>query len=417
MPRTLASLALAAVVLAGCTAAPLGDLTIDPSGPQRVAAGATLDFDAAPAPAGLVWSVDGVAGGTAATGTIDASGTYAAPARLLDGPIAVSVGARDAADATRSASVAVTAYAPGTLYLLEYADVIAVFEGVDTLDGAAAPTRTFALDGGTFIYAGMALAPAADTAFIATVGPALGLVRVPNVSAASGAVTDYVALDLGVYGGLSDVAYDELRDVLYARASGALLAYDAASTATALQSAARVVTGAFVDGPNVRLALDADADRLFLSTNDGTVAVLDGASLANGATVADRTIVVDAPTVSFTWGLAYDAGRDELYVADQRYGAAIYVIASASTADGATAPSRTLGGATNPISRPSELFYDPRADRLVALLTGAVSGYVSGYAVWEDASARDGDVAPDRLVTNATVPIDYPTAGHFDPTR
>lgn len=47
-PRSLASCAVATIALAGCTAAPLGDLTIDPSAPQRVAAGATLDLDATP---------------------------------------------------------------------------------------------------------------------------------------------------------------------------------------------------------------------------------------------------------------------------------------------------------------------------------------------------------------------------------
>jgi hypothetical protein len=413
----LAALLAALVALAGCSAAPLGDLALTPSTPQRLAAGATLDFDATPAPGGLAWSVGGVAGGTAATGTIGEDGTYAAPARLLDGPIATTVTATDATDATRSASVDVSVYAPGTLYALEFGDVVAVFEGVDEADGATPPSRTFALDGGGFIYGGMALAAAADTAFIATLGPAVGVVRVPNVSTAEGAITEYVALNLGAYGGPSDLAYDDVRDVLYVRASGALLAFDDATTSGALQPPARVVTSPFLDLPNVRLALDVEADRLFLSWTNGVVAVYDDVSTVDGAVAQDRTIAVDTPTVTFTWGLAYDAGRDELYVADQRYGAAVYVIASASTADGAVAPSRTLGGAANPISRPSEVFYDAHADRLVLLLTGSGSGYVSGFAVFEEASTRDGDVPADRLVTDATVPIEYPAAGYFDSTR
>jgi hypothetical protein len=53
----------------------------------------------------------------------------------------------------------------------------------------------------------------------------------------------------------------------------------------------------------------------------------------------------------------------------------------------------------------------------VLLLTGSGSGYVSGFAVFEEASTRDGDVPADRLVTDATVPIEYPAAGYFDSTR
>ncbi len=417
MPRFRPLLLASIVVLAGCATAPLGPFALTPSAPQRIVAGASLAFEAGPAPSGVVWSVDGVVGGSAATGTIDDDGTFAAPGRLLDGPVLTTVTATDAGDDARTATVDVSLYAQGTVYVLEFGDRIAVFEGVDVLDGATPPSRTFALDGGAYFYGGMELAPAADMAFIATLAPTVGVARVPNVSAAEGSITDYVVLDLGAYTGPTDLAYDAGRDVLYVRVSGALLAFDDATTISALQPAARVMTGVFVDGPNVRLAPDAVADRLFLSKSDGTVAVLDDASTADGATVPDRTIDVDTPTVSFTWGLAYDPEHDDLYVADQRYGAAVYVIASASAADGSVAPSRILGSDATPISRPSEVFYDPRSDRLVALLTGEGSGYVSGYAVFEQASTLDGDVVADRLVTDATFPIDYPTAGFFDTTR
>lgn len=55
----------------------------------------------------VTWSVNGVAGGSAATGTISASGVFTAPADLPS-PAAVSVTATSQADATKSAAAQIT---------------------------------------------------------------------------------------------------------------------------------------------------------------------------------------------------------------------------------------------------------------------------------------------------------------------
>ena len=55
----------------------------------------------------VTWSVNGVAGGTAATGTISASGVFTAPADLPS-PATVSVTATSQADATKSATAQIT---------------------------------------------------------------------------------------------------------------------------------------------------------------------------------------------------------------------------------------------------------------------------------------------------------------------
>jgi hypothetical protein len=56
---------------------------------------------------GVTWSVNGVAGGTAATGTISASGTYTAPADLPASPV-VQITATSLADASASATAQIT---------------------------------------------------------------------------------------------------------------------------------------------------------------------------------------------------------------------------------------------------------------------------------------------------------------------
>lgn len=60
----------------------------------------------------VTWQVNGVAGGSAATGTIDASGVYTAPA-TVPSPAAVTVTAVSNADPTKSGSASVTIVASG----------------------------------------------------------------------------------------------------------------------------------------------------------------------------------------------------------------------------------------------------------------------------------------------------------------
>ncbi len=83
-------------------------------GPGTVPNGASAQFTATVTPAansnpdpGVVWSVDGVQGGNATVGTIDASGLYTAPVVAPDPP-QVTVTATSIADPSKSASVSVT---------------------------------------------------------------------------------------------------------------------------------------------------------------------------------------------------------------------------------------------------------------------------------------------------------------------
>lgn len=416
--KGLSGIAALSFVLAACATSPQ-PLTISPSGPLSVGVDESIAFTASPIPNGVAWSVDGVAGGSAATGTISADGAFTAPARVPSEPV-VEVRATDAVDATRNDSAAVTITAPGTMYLLDNG-IVYVYGDVDTVDGDVAPDRTFRLDGVDELdnFSDLLVVPSLDLAF-ATVVPNVvtdpAIVRVPAISSATGVLTTFTPFDIDGYQFASGVAYDEIRDILYVTVIGALLAYEDASTAAAGSTPDRVVTGAnytaVLPSSDVRIRLDASADRLFLSSPDGDIAVFDQASTLDGNVGPTRTIAIDQPDLYYLWGLAYDAGRDELYVGDQRSGTAIYVIEDASTASGSVAPARTLGGPTNPLASPSQISYDALNDRLAVVLT------VVGFAIFDDVSTLDGDVAPDRLVGGPLLPLDGGSWGGFlDPTQ
>jgi uncharacterized protein (DUF1800 family) len=112
--------AISALLLAGCagfgksssggTQQPQQtQLTLTPAS-ATLRGGATQAFTAqttdGPAPT-LSWSVNGVAGGNAAMGTISAGGVYTAP-QFPPSPNGVAIGVAETADATKSASSAVT---------------------------------------------------------------------------------------------------------------------------------------------------------------------------------------------------------------------------------------------------------------------------------------------------------------------
>ena len=85
-------------------------LTISPT-TADVRAGATQQFTASVTTKPLTWSVNGVAGGSAATGTIDATGKYTAPA-ALPSPNTVTIQAAETAKASVNGSSAVTLWNP-----------------------------------------------------------------------------------------------------------------------------------------------------------------------------------------------------------------------------------------------------------------------------------------------------------------
>ena len=129
MPHSLLFVSLAAGAgLAGCTgttkSSPASNANTPPSGSSvtvavspssaNVRIGATQSFSATVTGStntSVTWQVNGVEGGSAATGTINSSGLYIAPTTVPSSNI-VTVGAVSSADATASGSSAVTLQNP-----------------------------------------------------------------------------------------------------------------------------------------------------------------------------------------------------------------------------------------------------------------------------------------------------------------
>lgn len=411
-----AAAATALVILAGCSTPtppppPLPDPALNLPGPLSAPVGSTVDFQVANISGEVIWSVDDVVGGTTATGTVT-DGSYQAPTRVPTDPT-VTVTATDAAAPARQASAEVTITAPGTLYILD--DAVYVYNDVDVVDGNAVPDRVFELAGteGADFY-DMAMAPALDTAFISAQVASPNVFRVSSISLASGTIAG-TAFDSLTYENPSGLVYDSQRDILYVAVSWALLAFDDASTAPAGQAPTRIVEGPTLDDLfkdyDSRLNLDVEADRLFVSNQGGVVGVYDEASSIDGEVAPDRIFELDAAW-DYIWGAAYDTSRDELYLGDQNVGVAVYVVADASTVEGAVTPARSIGGPTNPFDGPSQLSYDVIHDRLVVIDADG-----DDVKVFDNASTVNGDVAPTRIIGGSELPITYAFSGYLDPTQ
>jgi uncharacterized protein (DUF1800 family) len=105
-----------AIMLSSCALTPgttppgSGTFTISPA-TADVRAGSTQQFTPSVTTRPLTWSVNGVVGGSLATGTIDTSGNYKAPA-TLPSPNTVTIEAAETAKASVNSSSAVTLWNP-----------------------------------------------------------------------------------------------------------------------------------------------------------------------------------------------------------------------------------------------------------------------------------------------------------------
>lgn len=128
----------------------------------------------------------------------------------------------------------------------------------------------------------------------------------------------------------------------------------------------------------------------------GTPAMLsyNNADSVTGGAAPNRTISGAATTFNSLRGLAIDLARDQIYIANSG-GNAITIYANARSANGNTAPSRTIVGAATTLNAPSGLYFDVAGDRLYIANTGA-----NTVAVYDNAGSADGNVAPTRSLTS-----------------
>jgi hypothetical protein len=179
----------------------------------------------------------------------------------------------------------------------------------------------------------------------------------------------------------------------------AIVRFSNGFTANGDQTPATVISGAntHLNKPEY-LALDAAADRLFVANLAGSsILVFDQISTKTGDAPPSREITGPTTNLIQPVDLAYDKGRDILYVAD---GPDILVFNSASTANGDTASARDI----QPGFSVSAIFVDSANDRLYAAdSTG------NAINVYDSASILDGSAAVSRTLVGAHTALAFPS--------
>lgn len=195
------------------------------------------------------------------------------------------------------------------------------------------------------------------------------------------------------------------------------------------------------------LVYDEASDRLFVAMTNGTVGVFDGYVAGGFAGPADRTItpsdMAGAKISVNIHGIAYDAAMDRLVLSDVGDAAVatdgqLFVIADASTADGAVEPSRTIAGPESLLGNPvdvvlsgTELRVAEKSNDLVLIygdiFTGMSGDIAADYAVASvkpeslvegiaassaaDISDRTDATAPTAIAANSNPAVAGPTSG------
>ncbi len=202
---------------------------------------------------------------------------------------------------------------------------------------------------------------------------------------------------------------DTSRDILYVLDVGQDKIYVWDNTATVNGNVApdRTITG--VTEPRA-IALDQADDRLYVCASDGDeIWVLNNASTLNGAASADRTIAGAATQLNSAWGIELDSSRDRLYVANRNTNA-ILAFDNVDTIDGNTAPLNVISGAATGISVPIDIALDRQRDHIYEVND---IGSSSAARVWHNASGADGNLPPNRTISNSAGLLDKSRALSF----
>jgi len=150
--------------------------------------------------------------------------------------------------------------------------------------------------------------------------------------------------------------------------------------------------GVFVDAVN---------DELFVA-NNGLASITVYSRTANGNTAPIRTLTGAATGLSAPFGIFVDTVNNELVVVNSGPSITVY----SRTASGNTAPIRTLSGAATGMSFPSGVFVDTMNNELVVgdqLNTAVSLGAVRVYS-----RTANGNTAPIRTITGAATGLNRP---------
>ncbi len=185
----------------------------------------------------------------------------------------------------------------------------------------------------------------------------------------------------------------------------AILRFDSALTATGNIQPNAVISGANtgLNAPQF-MAIDTAADRLFVANGAGSsVLIWDAASTLNGNIAPTRSISGPNTGLIAPIGIALDAGRELLYVAD---GSQVFVYSPASTANGNATPVRDIiiGG-----SNLNGLLLDAGNDRLYVSDTAT-----NAIGIFDNASTLNGTVTSTRAIAGASTGLATPSGMALD---
>ena len=145
------------------------------------------------------------------------------------------------------------------------------------------------------------------------------------------------------------------------------------------------------------LAFDEQADRLFVALTDGTVAVYDDVMASDYAPAVMRVIVPsdsDGNQISVNMhGIVYDAAGDRLVLSDVGDAAVaddgqLFVVDSASVADGMVEPVRMIGGPATMLGNPVDIILTGTTLRVAEKSNDAILTFTNIF------SGDSGDIAP-----------------------
>ncbi len=193
------------------------------------------------------------------------------------------------------------------------------------------------------------------------------------------------------------IAVDTIRDILYVADldTSEIYVWDGAATINGNVTPDRTIEL----GTGCRdIAVDQTNDRLYVCANSGDeIWVLNGASTQDGAVVIDRNINGASTQLDGALGIELDRSRDRLYVANHNTNA-ILVFDNVDTIDGDTAPLHIISGASTGLDAPIDIALDRQRDHIYEVNDTSSDDAVR---VWHNASGANGNLPPNRTITNS----------------
>ncbi len=181
--------------------------------------------------------------------------------------------------------------------------------------------------------------------------------------------------------------------------------WDNAATVDGDVAPNRTITGVTRPGD---IAIDQTNDRLYVSADSGdAIWVLNGASTQDGAAVVNRTIT--AAQLDGALGIELDLSRDRLYAASCNTNA-ILTFDNVATIDGNTAPLHVISGLSTGLDAPVDIALDRQRNHIYEVNNETSDDAIR---VWHNASGADGNLTPNRIITNSAGLIDEARALSF----